>query len=186
MKTHRPRSKKSAETGFVHVCRIGPFRTFVRSADVIVGNVLHRARVTGVVCRVSSHHVFPLFLGHFEDSDVEWFCQRDLVQILASVSAQFVLFSGRTSHQKSSRINSSYHKLVRLEFWGIEPAWRLSEQLLNLLSQVATTPRGIGAATSALAMAWATLKDVATCECIEVESLFESEVAFFEGALVEE
>ena len=56
----------------------------------------------------------------------------------------------------------------------------LSEQM------VATTPRGIGAATSALAMAWATLKDVATCECIEVESLFESEVAFFEGALVEE
>ena len=62
----------------------------------------------------------------------------------------------------------------------------LSEQMLHLLSQVATTPRGIGAATSALAMAWATLKDVATCECIEVESLFESEVAFFEGALVEE
>ena len=62
----------------------------------------------------------------------------------------------------------------------------LSEQMLHLLSQVATTPKGIGAATSALAMAWATLKDVATCECIEVESLFESEVAFFEGALVEE
>ena len=58
--------------------------------------------------------------------------------------------------------------------------------MLHLLSQVATTPKGIGAATSALAMAWATLKDVATCECIEVESLFESEVAFFEGALVEE
>lgn len=61
----------------------------------------------------------------------------------------------------------------------------LSEQLLNLLSKVATTPRGIGAATSALAMAWATLKDVATCECLEVESLFESEVAFFEGVLVD-
>ena len=61
----------------------------------------------------------------------------------------------------------------------------LSEQLLNLLSQVATTPRGIGAATSALAMAWATLKDVATCECVEVESLFDREVAFFEGVLVD-
>ena len=61
----------------------------------------------------------------------------------------------------------------------------LSEQLLNLLSQVATTPIGIGAATSALAMAWATLKDVATCECVEVESLFESEVEFYSGAIVE-
>ena len=60
----------------------------------------------------------------------------------------------------------------------------LGEQLLNLLSQVATTPIGIGAATSALAMAWATLKDVATCECVEVESLFESEVEFYEGAIV--
>ena len=48
----------------------------------------------------------------------------------------------------------------------------LGEQMMDLLSQVATTPRGIGAATSALAMVWATLKDVATCECVEVESLF--------------
>ena len=62
----------------------------------------------------------------------------------------------------------------------------LGEQMMDLLSQVATTPRGIGAATSALAMAWATLKDVATCECVEVESLFESEVAFYEGVLIEE
>ena len=61
----------------------------------------------------------------------------------------------------------------------------LSEQMLHLLSQVATTPKGIGAATSALAMAWATLKDVATCECVEVESLFDREVAFFEGVLVD-
>ena len=60
----------------------------------------------------------------------------------------------------------------------------LSEQMLHLLSQVATTPKGIGAATTALAMAWATLKDVATCECVEVESLFESEVEFYEGAIV--
>ena len=62
----------------------------------------------------------------------------------------------------------------------------LGEQMMDLLSQVATTPRGIGAATSALAMAWATLKDVATCECVEVESLFESEVEYYEGVLVEE
>ena len=55
----------------------------------------------------------------------------------------------------------------------------LSEQMLHLLSQVATTPKGIGA------MAWATLKDVATCECVEVESLFDREVAFFEGVLVD-
>ena len=61
----------------------------------------------------------------------------------------------------------------------------LSEQLMYLMSQVATSPKGMGAAASALAMAWATLKDVATCECVEVESLFESEVAFYEGAIVE-
>ena len=67
---------------------------------------------------------------------------------------------------------------------------RESEDLLLMgsalsVSQVATTPKGIGAATTALAMAWATLKDVATCECVEVESLFDREVAFFEGVLVD-
>ena len=61
----------------------------------------------------------------------------------------------------------------------------LGEQFMGILSQVATSPRGMGAAASALAMAWATLKDVALCEGIEVESLFENEVAFYEGILVE-
>ena len=55
----------------------------------------------------------------------------------------------------------------------------LSEQFMSLLSQVATTPRGMGAAASALAMAWATLKDVAVCEGVDVVTLFESEVEFF-------
>lgn len=55
----------------------------------------------------------------------------------------------------------------------------LSEQFMSLLSQVATTPRGMGAAASALAMAWATLKDVAVCEGMDVVTLFESEVEFF-------
>ena len=52
----------------------------------------------------------------------------------------------------------------------------LGESMMGILSQVATSRRGVGAATSALAMAWATLKDIATCEGIEVESIFESEV----------
>lgn len=55
----------------------------------------------------------------------------------------------------------------------------LGEQFMGMLSQVATSRRGMGAATSALAMAWATLKDIATCEGIEVESLFESEVEYW-------
>jgi hypothetical protein len=62
----------------------------------------------------------------------------------------------------------------------------LSEQMMKLVSQVATSPRGMGAATSALAMVWATLKDVALCEGVEVESVFEREVEFYEGILVEE
>lgn len=52
----------------------------------------------------------------------------------------------------------------------------LGESMMGILSQVATSRRGVGAATSALAMAWATLKDIAMCEGVEVESLFESEV----------
>ena len=52
----------------------------------------------------------------------------------------------------------------------------LGESMMGILSQVATSRRGVGAATSALAMAWATLKDIAMCEGVEVETLFESEV----------
>lgn len=61
----------------------------------------------------------------------------------------------------------------------------LSEQLMYLMSQVATTPKGMGAAASALAMAWATLKDVAVCEGVDVVSLFESEVAYYEDVLID-
>ena len=62
----------------------------------------------------------------------------------------------------------------------------LGEQMMEMLSQVAVSRRGMGAAASALAMAWATLKDIAMCEGMDVESLFESEVAFYGGVLVEE
>ena len=61
----------------------------------------------------------------------------------------------------------------------------LGEQMMEMLSQVAVSRRGMGAAASALAMAWATLKDIAMCEGMDVESLFESEVAYYEGAIVE-
>ena len=60
----------------------------------------------------------------------------------------------------------------------------LGEQFMGILSQVATSRRGMGAATTALAMAWATLKDIAMCEGIEVESLFESEVEYYQGAIM--
>ena len=62
----------------------------------------------------------------------------------------------------------------------------LSEQFMSLLSQVATTARGIGAAASALAMAWATLKDVAVCEGVDVVTLFESEVEYYEDVLIDD
>ena len=62
----------------------------------------------------------------------------------------------------------------------------LGEQMMGLLSQVATSRKGMGAATTALAMAWATLKDIASCEGVEIETLFESEVRFYAGVIVEE
>ncbi len=55
----------------------------------------------------------------------------------------------------------------------------LGEQMMEMLSQVAVSRRGMGAAASALAMAWATLKDIALCEDVDVESLFESEVKYW-------
>lgn len=61
----------------------------------------------------------------------------------------------------------------------------LGEQMMEMLMQVAISHRGMGAAASALAMAWATLKDIALCEGMDVETLFESEVAYYEGVLVD-
>jgi len=55
----------------------------------------------------------------------------------------------------------------------------LGEQMMGMLSQVAVSRRGMGAAASALAMAWATLKDIAMCEGMDVETLFESEVEYW-------
>lgn len=55
----------------------------------------------------------------------------------------------------------------------------LGEQMMALMQQVATTPRGMGVATCALAMAWATLKDAASIEGLEVEKLFKSEVKYW-------
>ncbi len=61
----------------------------------------------------------------------------------------------------------------------------LGEQMMGMLSQVATSRKGMGAAATALAMAWATLKDIASCEGVDIETLFESEVEFFAGAIVD-
>ena len=55
----------------------------------------------------------------------------------------------------------------------------LGEQMMGMLLQVAISRRGMGAAATALAMAWATLKDIAVCEGVEVESLFESQVEYW-------
>ena len=55
----------------------------------------------------------------------------------------------------------------------------LGEQMMGMLSQVAISRRGMGAAATALAMAWATLKDIAVCEGVEVESLFERQVEYW-------
>lgn len=55
----------------------------------------------------------------------------------------------------------------------------LGEQMMEMLMQVAISRRGMGAAASALAMAWATLKDIALCEGMDVETLFESEVKYW-------
>lgn len=62
----------------------------------------------------------------------------------------------------------------------------LGKSFMQMLSLVATNWQGMGAATSALAMAWATLKDIARSEGVEVESLFDSVVDYYEGVLDEE
>ena len=61
----------------------------------------------------------------------------------------------------------------------------LSEQMMAMMTEVVITPQGLGTATCALAMVWATLKDVASRQGLDVETLFESEVEYYEGAISE-
>ena len=92
----------------------------------------------------------------------------------------------KTTMRKSSKAGKCVNRLSSVESQEMSlMGSALGEQMMGMLSQVATTRRGLGAAATALAMAWATLKDIAVCEGIEVESLFEREVAFYEGIFVE-
>ena len=82
--------------------------------------------------------------------------------------------------RKSSKAGKEKNRLMSVESQEmLLMGSALGEQMMGLLSQVATSRRGMGAAATALAMAWATLKDIAVCEGVEVESLFEREVEYW-------
>lgn len=55
---------------------------------------------------------------------------------------------------------------------------------MEAMSQVANSKRGLGAAASALAMTWATLKEIAICEGVDVEPFFTEEVEYYEGIIL--
>ena len=61
----------------------------------------------------------------------------------------------------------------------------LSEQMMAMMTETVISPEGVGAATCALAMVWATLKDVACSQGVDVVSLFENEVSYYEGVIRE-
>ena len=82
--------------------------------------------------------------------------------------------------RKSSKAGKEKNRILSVESQEmLLMGSALGEQMMGLLSQVATSRRGMGAAATALAMAWATLKDIAVCEGVEVESLFEREVEYW-------
>jgi hypothetical protein len=87
--------------------------------------------------------------------------------------------------RKSNRVMSnSVKNLSAQDMFLISSA--LSEQMMAMMKEVAITPQGLGTATCALAMVWATLKDVASCQGVNIVKLFESEVAFYEGVIIGE
>ena len=86
----------------------------------------------------------------------------------------------KVTMRKSSKAGKEKNRMMSVESQEmLLMGSALGEQMMGLLSQVATSRRGIGAAATALAMAWATLKDIAVCEGVEVESLFEREVEYW-------
>ena len=86
--------------------------------------------------------------------------------------------------RKSNRVMSnSVKNLSAQDMFLMSSA--LSEQMMAMMTEVVITPQGLGTATCALAMVWATLKDVASRQGVDVKTLFESEVEFYEGAISE-
>ena len=82
--------------------------------------------------------------------------------------------------KKSSKAGKNVNRMMSVESQEmLLMGSALGEQMMGMMSQVATSRRGMGAAATALAMAWATLKDIAVCEGVEVESLFESQVEYW-------
>ena len=56
----------------------------------------------------------------------------------------------------------------------------LASSLMEMLTECLTSRAGMGVAMSAVAMAWASLKNMAKSEGFEAEVYFQSEVKFFE------
>ena len=91
--------------------------------------------------------------------------------------------TNRKARKSNSVINNSVMNLEAQDLLLMSSA--LSEQMMAMMTEVVITPQGLGTATCALAMVWATLKDVASSQGVDVERLFESEVEFYEGAISE-
>ena len=94
-----------------------------------------------------------------------------------------VKVTNRKSRKSNNVINNSVMNLEAQDLLLMSSA--LSEQMMAMMTEVVITPQGLGTATCALAMVWATLKDVASRQGVDVETLFESEVEYYEGAISE-
>lgn len=67
----------------------------------------------------------------------------------------------------------------------VERGEAFGKALISLLSLTATDWKGMGSATIGLAMAVAGLKDIAERTGVDIDSLFESELSFFEKLFAE-
>ena len=67
----------------------------------------------------------------------------------------------------------------------IEKGEVFGENIIGQLTLIATNPIGMGAAALGLAKAYAALKDVSKRFDVDVDSLFEKELSYFEGKFKE-
>ena len=87
----------------------------------------------------------------------------------------------RRKFRKPNNVGNENTKLSKDVQTLIAESNELGSTFLELLAETATSKFGIGVAASALAMVWATLKDMAANEGVNVTDLFESERAYYEG-----
>ena len=114
-------AKLAHEACRIHCVHLRPPLTHVRTANLVVGDTLHRARRVANRVRectwAGAHHELPLTLGQLKDADVVGMRQCHLVRRLVRRPSRL---ASRGAHRECAGVDAAHHEFRRLVF--VRPA----------------------------------------------------------------